>query len=872
MTLATAIRPAARPAVKRVVVLGGGFGGAYAACRLGRVLGARPDVDIVLISDQNYLLFTPMLHEVAAGDLQPPDLVAPLRQVLRQVRFVEGEVTGIDLQERIVRCGTGPLRRPQQFCFDHLLLAPGAVSNFFGMTGVAERASTMKTIADAVLLRNRMVALLEDAATEPDPVMRQSLMTFVVAGGGFAGVETVGAINDFLRDTVRRFPELDPALLRVVLVHSGETVLPELDPSLGRFAQEHLRRRGVELQLGTRVSGYESWAVKLTRGASIPSHTLVWTAGTKPAPIAEALGVEKVQGRLAVNERLELLGHPGVVWAIGDAAAVPDGRGGWHPPTAQHAIRQGHTAAANIAAAVTGRPQRPFVFRTLGQLASLGHYTGVAQIFGVRFSGFFAWWLWRTVYLAKLPGIVRKLRVVVQWTLDLLFPRQIEQMLTRRELAQVQRLAAQVGASEEPPSVGAAPAAVASAQRPLASPSGAGADQSAAGTSVLDSEPIVGRAELQRHGLLDIACLAIAVVEELRRQTGAWHASVWLGVEQAAGPILVASSGRDPGDAEQRLRSAAALPPAHKFAASRPSSVRVRDTGAGHDLAVAVDGGGSTRLEVLLCRSEPFPAGVGAAIERLVEPILAALWKQSRLDRLEGEWVAELTRIEAEIHDLQNPLTSLRLGLHTIRERAAELQDPSMVGMTEGLSVATERVITAVRGLAQQRLATGLHLQVVNPVEIVRSQVRLLGELARAKSIEWQLTLPDQAVAATLDPAWYVRALQNVLDNALKYSPRGAVVTVAGRIDSREFLVQVDDAGAGFAAADWTRLFSPGGVGVTKPTAGEPQTGLGLWIARQAMRAMGGQVWAEPGPRGGARVSLTLPLAGSDPAMPRGSA
>ena len=466
----SATRSEAPPRRRRVLILGGGFGGAYAAQRLGQTVGKRQDVDVVLISRENYLLFTPMLHEVAAGDLYPPDIVEPLRKWLRRIRFIEGEVVEIDLQARVVGYAVGASRRRQRMTFDYLLLALGSETNFFGMMQLAERAATLKTLGDAALLRNRMVALLEDAAAETDEASRRRLMTFVVAGGGFAGVETVGAMNDFLRDTLRYFPELDPSTLRVVLVHSGDIVLPELCERLGRYAQEKLRHRGVELRLGARVSGYDDWAVQLTAGEPIPANTLVWTAGVMPAPAVASLPVEKVKGRLKVNERLELTGHEGVVWAVGDSVAVPDGRGGLHPPTAQHGLRQGLAAATNIEAAVDGVAGKPFRFSTLGQLASIGHHTGVAQVLGMRFSGFAAWWLWRSVYLAKLPGVAKKVRVAIQWTLDLLFSRQIEQFLTLKDLEQIEQLAALVRASREKVNPPVNPATGTAAQHRSAAP------------------------------------------------------------------------------------------------------------------------------------------------------------------------------------------------------------------------------------------------------------------------------------------------------------------------------------------------------------------------------------------------------------------
>jgi NADH dehydrogenase len=270
-----------------------------------------------------------------------------------------------------------------------------------------------------------------------------------VAGGGFAGVETVGAINDFLRETVRYYPELDKAWLRVVLVHPGDVVLPELGERLGRYAQEKLQQRGVELRLGTRVVGYENEAVNVLPGDPIGTLSLVWTAGTMPAAGVAPLPVEKLKGRVKVNEFLEVSGHEGVVWAVGDCAAVPDGNGGVHPPTAQHGMRQAIAAAKNIEAVITREAQTPFRFSTMGQLASIGHRTGVAQILGMRFSGFAAWWLWRGVYLSKLPQLPKKLRVAIKWSLDLLFPRDIEQLVTLRDVERMEKLGATLRARRD---------------------------------------------------------------------------------------------------------------------------------------------------------------------------------------------------------------------------------------------------------------------------------------------------------------------------------------------------------------------------------------------------------------------------------------
>lgn len=424
---------------KRVLILGGGFGGIYAARRLGRTLGKRQDIEVVLISRENYLLFTPMLHEVAAGDLEPGDIVNSLRKMVRHVRLVQGQVTAIDLDARAVRYDMGALRQPREITYDYLLLALGTETHFFGMNDVEAAATTMKSLADAALLHNRIIAALEEAAQETDESRRRRLMTFVVAGGGFAGVETAGALNGALRHALRYYPELDESMLRVVLVHPGTVLLPELPESLGRYTEARLERAGVELWLETRVTGYDGDAVSVSAGRPIAASSLIWTAGAAPAAVLAPLTVEKFKGRVRVSERLEVSGHEGVVWAVGDCAAVPHSTG-FHPPTAQHCMREAVVAAKNIEAAIAGKAQAPFRFTMIGQLASIGRRTGVAQIFGLRFSGFAAWWLWRTIYLAKLPGFSKKLRVAIKWSSELLFPREIEQLVTLQDVERMEKL------------------------------------------------------------------------------------------------------------------------------------------------------------------------------------------------------------------------------------------------------------------------------------------------------------------------------------------------------------------------------------------------------------------------------------------------
>ena len=417
----------------RIVIAGGGFAGLYAAKQFERTLARRPDIEVTLISHENFILFTPMLHEVAAGDLLPGDIVNPLRRILRRVHVVVAEVEAIDLTTRSVRCRNALQDVERTFEFDHLLLALGAETNFFDTPGVRDWAVTMKNLADAALLRNRMVALLEEASLHNDEATQKELLTFVTAGGGFSGAETTGAVNDFLRETTRFYPAVRPEMIRTVLVHGGEHLLPELGKELGCYAEDKLRKRGVVVMNGALVTSYDGSVVKLNNGTSMSAATLIWTAGAKPSSVIDNLPCPKERGRILVDDCLAVAGVPGL-WAAGDCAAVPDGTGKFYPPTAQHGMREAVVAAENIAHAIAGEPLKAFRYKTVGMLASLGHHTGVAKFFGMKFSGFVAWWMWRSVYLAKLPRLAKKLRVAVDWTLDLFFGREIEQTITARDI------------------------------------------------------------------------------------------------------------------------------------------------------------------------------------------------------------------------------------------------------------------------------------------------------------------------------------------------------------------------------------------------------------------------------------------------------
>ena len=431
----------------RVVILGGGFGGVYAAKQLERFARKGAALDVTLISQENFFLFTPMLHEIAASDLDVTHIVSPLRTLLRRTRVFVGSVESIDLEKRRVLVSHGFDRHAHEVAYDHLIVALGSITNFYHLPGLETNALTMKTLGDAIHLRNRVIATLEEADTECASPEDEGLLTVVVAGGGFAGVETLGALNDFVRDALAFYPRLRERKIRMVLVHAGTEILPELGDELGSYARRKLTERGLEIVTGAKVVEVAPGGVHLADGRFVPAKLVVWTAGTSPHPLLAHLPCRCDRGRIAVDETLAVPGWPGV-WSLGDCAAIPDRQSGqFFPPTAQHAIRQAARVAANVVASIEGRPLRPFTFRTIGQLAAIGRRTGVARVFGFKFSGFVAWWLWRTIYLGKLPRLEKKVRVAIDWTLDLLFTKDFVQFLTVRGAA----LSSPEGEADHPP-------------------------------------------------------------------------------------------------------------------------------------------------------------------------------------------------------------------------------------------------------------------------------------------------------------------------------------------------------------------------------------------------------------------------------------
>jgi NADH dehydrogenase len=422
---------------RRVVILGGGFGGVSAARRFEQLLPWTPWLDVTLVSQRNYLLFTPMLAEVAAGAVEAGNVGVPLRAACPRTRFRRAEVLGVDPDRKVVHLRRGDAL--EALPYDQLVLALGAVPNFRDLPGVAGNALTLATLEDARRLRDHVLLRLEQADHEPDPAERRRWLTFVVAGGGFAGTEAVASLFDLVHAVLRYFPRIRASEPRFVLVHSRERILPELGDRLAGYAGDKLVARGIELRLGVTVAGADPDGVELSDGERVAARTLVWAAGTRPSPVplAGPGGVAAPgQGAVPVDRTLRVRGTDDI-WAVGDCARIPDlsRRGAACPPTAQHAVRQGRAVADNVVAALTGAEPEPFRFRGLGFLVPLGRQSAAAELRGMRFSGLPAWLLWRGVYLWKLPGPQKRLRVLLDWAVELLFPRDIALTASERHPA-----------------------------------------------------------------------------------------------------------------------------------------------------------------------------------------------------------------------------------------------------------------------------------------------------------------------------------------------------------------------------------------------------------------------------------------------------
>ena len=416
------------PNTPRIVIVGGGFAGVYTARSLEKAL--RPaEAEICLINRENYFVFQPLLPEVISGAVGLVETVTPIRRICPRTNLYTRYVDSIDFKKKVVRMAPTLRPRALELSYDYLVLCPGTVTDYSGMPGLAEYALSFRTLGDALRLRNRALESLEEAATEKDLVFRERLLTFVISGGGFSGVEVAAELNDFLRTAVKAYHPLTADDLKVMLVHSRDRILPEMSPELATYAQKILSRRGVVLKLNARVKSATAETVTLNTGEVVNARTLVSTVPSVMTPLVSALECEKQKGLIVVNGCLEVAGFEGSAWALGDCASIAMADGSKAPPTAQHATREAQVAAFNIAVAIRGKGvKKAFHFPGLGKLASLGHHSAVAEVFGIKISGLPAWILWRTIYLMKMPGLDRKLRVGLDWLTGAIFKTDLVQL------------------------------------------------------------------------------------------------------------------------------------------------------------------------------------------------------------------------------------------------------------------------------------------------------------------------------------------------------------------------------------------------------------------------------------------------------------
>lgn len=417
----------------RVVILGGGFGGAYCAQHLERFLGAR-DVDLALVDRHNFFIFYPLLVEAGTGSLEARHAVVSIRDFLKRTDFHMGRVTGLDLNRGEVHYGLGEDEVTHQTLgFDHLVISLGSVTLLPNIPGLRRHAFQMKSLTDAVALRDHAIRQLEMAEVVEDPDQRQAMLRFVVVGANFTGVEVAGELDVFLKQACKQYKRVHPGDFRVTLIDIADRILPALDSDLSDFAAYSLKRRGLDILLSTSVAETDGKQIRLETGETLSAQTLVWCAGIEPNPLISSLDVPTDErGYILCDDDLRVQGMDSV-WAIGDCAVnrAPDGKP--YPATAQHAVGQARVAAQNIVRTLRGKPTEACTLSSKGVLAALGCRTAVARIFGIKLSGFWAWFVWRTLYLFKMPGWSRRIRVALDWTLGLLFKRNVVQLGVHRK-------------------------------------------------------------------------------------------------------------------------------------------------------------------------------------------------------------------------------------------------------------------------------------------------------------------------------------------------------------------------------------------------------------------------------------------------------
>ena len=426
---------------KKIVILGGGFAGVECARQLEKEFGNNPEIELVMVSEDNFLLFTPMLPQVASGMIETRHIVLPIRTVCKKTKFYEGRIKNIDPYGKLVTLwGTGD-KRSISIHYDFLVVALGSETNFFGMADVEKNTYTMKTLNDAVVLRNQVIDMLEQAENETNPILRKSFLNFVVVGGGFAGIETAGELMDLLLDARKHYPTILKEDLKVIVLEALGMILPGFNEKLADFAKEKMEERGIDIRLKTAVTSYDENevttksldehpkdSIDTSEIDSVMTKTLIWTAGVTPVNTIKRSMFKTEKGKVLVNDYLEVSDFPGV-FAIGDCALHIDPETERPlPPTAQIAEAQAKIAAKNLISLIKNSTKEKFVYHSKGQMAIIGKRSGIATFLGMNISGFWAWLIWRNVYLSKITTFDKKIRVFLDWTIDLFFDRDISRL------------------------------------------------------------------------------------------------------------------------------------------------------------------------------------------------------------------------------------------------------------------------------------------------------------------------------------------------------------------------------------------------------------------------------------------------------------
>lgn len=416
------------PSVKKVLVLGGGFGGVNVLREIQNMFQDKVNVDISIVNQENFFLFTPMLPEVASGMIHPRDISIPIRTFCKRAKFYQAVVSTIDLEQKLVtitRLFDGKVHALE---YDYLILAMGSVTNFFGNANIEKYSFTIKSIEDAIGIRNHSINMLENAGQTSDPDLQQKLMTFTVVGGGFAGVETIGEINHLIRESAARmYPNINPEKINMVLISSKKGILPEVSKELGNKAMNYLKKNGVQILTNTKAVDADEDYVQLDNGEKIPCTTLIWTGGVTVDPVISELKCEHGKsGKVQVDKHLRLIGYPNV-FALGDCAEIIDtATGKPYPPTAQHAIHESHALSNNLKVSLTGKGTlNEFSFHSKGMMATIGKRNAIVTAFGYNFQGFIPWMIWRTYYVLQMPALGKKIKVILDWTVDSFFKRDL---------------------------------------------------------------------------------------------------------------------------------------------------------------------------------------------------------------------------------------------------------------------------------------------------------------------------------------------------------------------------------------------------------------------------------------------------------------